>query len=45
MQIAMVLAAQRHGKLVAHLATERTWLCKFKVVRIARRAAAHKTRL
>ena len=45
MQIAMVVAAQRHGELVAHLATERARLCKFEVVRIAGRASAHKAGL
>jgi hypothetical protein len=45
MQVAMVITAQRHGELIAHLATERTRLCKFEVMRIGRRAPAHKTRL
>jgi hypothetical protein len=44
-QVTMVIAAQRHGELVAHLATERARLCKFEVVRIARRASAHKAGL
>jgi hypothetical protein len=36
MQVSMMIAAQRHSELVAHLATERTWLRKFEVMRIAR---------
>jgi hypothetical protein len=38
MQLAMVIAAQS-------LATERARLCKFKVMRIAGRASAHKAGL
>jgi hypothetical protein len=41
-QVTMVIAAQRHGELVAHLATERTRLGEFEVVCIAGRASAHK---
>jgi hypothetical protein len=45
MQIAMMVAAQRHSELITDLATERTWLRKFEMKRIARRASAHETRL
>src|SRR3954468_11784043 len=43
--LAMMQAAYRHGELVAHLETQRARLGKAQVVRIARAAAAHKTRL
>src|SRR6266404_4537374 len=40
MQLMMVLATERHGELVADLASEGSGLCKFQMVGIAGRALA-----
>ena len=36
MQVAMMFTAQRHGEFVADLASERSGLRKFEVMRVAR---------
>jgi hypothetical protein len=45
MQLPMMITAQRHGEFVAHLAAERSRLCKFQMMRVARCALTNKARL
>ena len=45
MDLAMMAAAERHGKLIADLATERPWLGKAKMVRVGGRTTANQTGL
>ena len=45
MDLAMMAAAERHGELIADLATQRAWLGKPKMVRVGGRATANQTGL
>ena len=45
MQLAMVQSADRHGELIADLATEGSGLGEAKVMRLGRQAAADQARL
>ena len=45
MQLPMMFAAQRHREFVAYFAAERSRLCKFQVMRIARCALTDEARL
>jgi hypothetical protein len=45
MDLTVMRATERHGKLVAHLATERTPLRKAQMMRIRRPPTANQTRL
>src|SRR4030081_2378846 len=44
-QIAMMFAAQWNGEFIADLSSEGSWLRKFEMMRIARRALADQARL
>ena len=45
MKLLVVVSTQWHGEFVAHLASECSGLCKFEMMRIARRALADQARL